>query len=197
MVTKRVFDFTAALVGLLVFFPFLILIAILIKLDSPGPIFFRQERMRLGFRSFRLFKFRSMRVDAPATGPAITAGGDSRVTRVGRWLRDTKLDELPQLINVVLGEMSLVGPRPEVRKYVEMFRRDYEDILKVRPGITDYAAIAFRDEESVLARFENPEEGYVREVLPRKILLYRQYLARRSFWIDLRIIFLTVVRITG
>lgn len=197
MFTKRVFDFTAALVGLILFFPLFVLIAILVKLDSPGPVFFRQERMRLGFQPFRLFKFRSMAVSAPHTGPAITVGGDSRVTRVGRWLRGTKLDELPQLINVVLGEMSLVGPRPEVRKYVEMFRRDYEDILRVPPGITDYAAIAFRDEEEVLARFDNPEEAYVREVLPRKILLYRQYLARRSFWIDLRIIFLTLVRVAG
>ena len=175
--------------------PLLALIALLVKLDSPGPVFFRQERIGLGFRPFRLFKFRTMAVDAPERGPAITAGGDSRVTRVGRRLRRTKFDELPQLINVLRGEMSLVGPRPEVRKYVEIFRRDYEEILAVRPGITDYAAIEFHDEEKVLARFENPEEGYVREVLPRKIALYREYLARRGFWVDLGIIFRTVLRI--
>lgn len=175
--------------------PVLGVVAVLVKRDSPGPVFFRQERIGLGFRPFRLVKFRSMTVEAPATGPAITVGGDRRVTRVGWWLRRTKLDELPQLINVLVGEMSLVGPRPEVRKYVEMFRRDYEQVLSVRPGITDYAAIEFRDEEEVLARYKDPEEGYVRDVLPRKIELYKEYLERRGFWVDLGIIFKTLRRV--
>jgi len=123
-----------------------------------------------------LFKFRSMVMNAPEKGPAITIGGDPRITKIGRFLRKTKLDELPQLINVLNGDMSIVGPRPEVEKYVEMFKDDYKVILQVKPGITDYATIEFRDEEDVLKKFQNPEDGYIKEVLPKKIELYKKYI---------------------
>jgi len=132
--TKRTFDVTVALLGLLLLSPVLIVAALLIKLDSRGPVFFRQERIGRGFRPFLIYKFRTMVQDAPRKGGPITFGEDSRITRVGRFLRKTKIDEIPQLINVLKGEMSFVGPRPEVRKYVELFRRDYEEILKIRPG---------------------------------------------------------------
>ncbi len=137
-----------------------------------------------------------MVIDADRSGALITAKGDRRITPAGRFLRRTKLDELPQLINVLAGNMSIVGPRPEVAKYVEMFRDDYyNEILAVRPGITDYAAIEFRDEETVLKRFPSPEEGYIREVLPRKIALYKKYVREMSFLTDLQLIFLTFWRI--
>lgn len=133
-----------------------------------------------------------MSANAPEKGPLITVGGDSRVTRVGRLLRKTKLDELPQLINVLKGDMSLVGPRPEVPKYVEMFRDEYRDILQVRPGITDYATIEFRDEEAVLKGYKNPEEGYVRDVLPRKMELYKKYLKNKGLMTDIGLVFRTL-----
>lgn len=195
MLAKRIFDLVASLAGLGLTAPLLILIAVLVKLDSSGPIFFRQERMGRGFQPFQLIKFRSMAVDAARRGPMITVGGDARVTRVGRWLRRTKLDELPQLINVVRGEMSLVGPRPEVRKYVEMFRAEYEEILSVPPGITDYAAIEFRNEEEVLRGYADPESGYVSHVLPAKIVLYRRYLRERGVLADLKILVATAARV--
>ena len=141
---KRLFDFTASLLALVALSPLLLLIAVLIKLDSEGPVFYRQQRMGQGFRPFRILKFRSMRVEA---GRPLTAGEDPRITRVGRTLRRTKMDDLPQLINVLRGDMSLVGPRPEIRKYVEIYRDDYAKILRVRPGITDLASITYSDDQ--------------------------------------------------
>ena len=192
---KRIFDLAAACLGLIVLAPLLVLIGCLIKLGSNGPVLYRQERMGRSFRPFKLLKFRSMVVGAEGLGPSITAAGDCRVTRIGHWLRRTKVDELPQLINVVRGEMSLVGPRPEVRRYVERFRSDYEAILSVRPGITDYAAIEFRNEEELLAGFQDPEAAYVEYVMPKKIELYRKYLAERGFRVDFAIIVKTLARI--
>lgn len=193
---KRLFDASSALLGLALLWPLLLLIAALVKLSDGGPVLFTHTRVGRGFRTFRLFKFRTMTADAGSRGPQVTAGGDPRVTAIGRLLRRTKLDELPQLLNVVIGDMSIVGPRPEVPKYVEMFRdRHYNAILTLRPGITDYAAIEFRDEESVLRRFADPEEGYVREVLPRKIELYERYLREISFLTDLKIIMRTFGKI--
>jgi lipopolysaccharide/colanic/teichoic acid biosynthesis glycosyltransferase len=148
-VSKRVFDIVFASLGLLCLSPLLLPVALLIKLDSPGPVFFRQERMGRGFRPFRIYKFRTMVRDAPRHGGPITFGADPRITTVGRALRKTKIDELPQLINVLRGQMSFVGPRPEVRRYVELFREDYEDILRVLPGITDLASLKYRHEESM------------------------------------------------
>lgn len=192
---KRLFDFVAALAGLLILAPGLAIVALAIAVLDPGPVFFRQTRVGLGFKPFRLFKFRTMR--AGGGGPEITTGGDSRVTPVGRLLRKTKLDELPQLLNVLAGDMSLVGPRPEVPKYVDLFREDYALVLSVRPGITDYAAIEYRDEESVLKGFPDPEKGYVEKVLPDKIVLYRRYIAEMGVWTDLNIIFKTLAKIAG
>ena len=136
---KRLFDVVAAAIGLVILSPLMALVALLIKVDSPGPVFFRQHRVGKDFRPFQIYKFRTMVQKAPLRGGLITAGVDPRVTRVGNFLRQTKIDELPQLINVLKGDMSLVGPRPEVPQYVEMFRKDYEQILSVRPGITDLA----------------------------------------------------------
>ena len=193
---KRLFDLACSIAGLVLLGPVLLLIALLVKLSDRGPVLFRHERMGRGFRTFRLLKFRTMVTGADVIGPQVTSGSDPRVTKLGRLLRRTKLDELPQLLNVLLGDMSIVGPRPEVPKYVEMFRdRHYNAILTVRPGITDYAAIEFRDEESVLQRFTEPEEGYVHEVLPRKIELYERYLGEIGFLTDLKIIMRTFGKI--
>jgi lipopolysaccharide/colanic/teichoic acid biosynthesis glycosyltransferase len=193
---KRLFDIAASMIGLVLLSPVLFVAAVLVKISDGGPVLFRQTRMGRDFRPFQLLKFRTMIVDADHAGPPVTADGDPRITPIGRALRKTKLDELPQLVNVFKGDMSIVGPRPEVPKYVEMFRNGhYNAILQVRPGITDYAAIAFRDEESVLGTFDSPEEGYVQEVLPRKIELYEQYLREIRFATDIKLVLLTLWRI--
>ena len=194
---KRTLDALVSALGLLLVSPVLVIVAGLVKFTSPGPVFFRQQRIGRGFRPFCIYKFRTMVADAPARGRAITVGDDPRITRVGRILRKTKLDELPQLINVLLGDMSLVGPRPEVRQYVEMFREDYADILQVRPGITDLASLQYRDEAAILARAENPEEEYVRKILPEKIRLAKQYVRSHSPVTDLRLIWQTVLKLLG
>ena len=194
-VMKRVFDIVAAFVGLLFFFPLFLLVALLIKLDSKGPVFFKQERMGKNFRPFWIYKFRSMVQDAPEKGALISVANDSRITRVGNVLRKGKIDELPQLINVVKGEMSLVGPRPEVRRYVELFRKDYGEILKVRPGITDLASLKYRDEAAVLGRAKDPEAAYRTRVLPDKILLAKAYIRNASFGFDLKLILKTLLKL--
>jgi lipopolysaccharide/colanic/teichoic acid biosynthesis glycosyltransferase len=189
---KRCFDFLAALLGLILLSPVLLLTALSVRCDSRGPIFFKQERVGRGFRRFRIYKFRTMVVDAPKLGLQITAGEDPRITRVGRFLRKWKLDELPQLVNVLKGEMSLVGPRPEVPRYVEMFREDYACVLSVRPGITDPASLKYRNEATILAQSANPEETYVREILPEKITLAKQYVAQASLRGDIALIWKTI-----
>ena len=168
---KRVFDATVSLVGLILLIPLFVGVAVLIKFDSRGPVFFRQERVGRWFRPFAIYKFRTMIPDASPGVVRVSRGEDHRLTRVGRWLRKTKVDELPQLINVFKGEMSFVGPRPEIWPYVERFRGDYEELLTVRPGMTDLASLTYRDEERILARAANPEEEYVRHILPDKIRL--------------------------
>jgi lipopolysaccharide/colanic/teichoic acid biosynthesis glycosyltransferase len=170
-------------------------IALAIKLDSPGPVFFRQERIGRRFQPFLIYKFRTMVQEAPRLGAPITSGDDRRVTRVGRFLRRMKLDELPQLINVLRGHMSLVGPRPEIRRYVELFQKDYEEILTVRPGITDPASVAFADEAEQLGRFSDPEQEYVARILPKKIAFSKDYVRNASFFGDLSLIFRTLARI--
>jgi len=193
--SKRPFDFVAALAGLLLLSPVFVVVAIAIKCDSPGPVFFRHLRVGRGFRPIRVYKFRSMVPDAARRGGAITFGGrrDSRITRVGEVLRATKIDELPQLLNVLTGDMSLVGPRPEVPQYVQMFRTDYEQILRVRPGMTDLASLEFRDEATLLERATDPEAEYVRRILPEKIALAKQYIERASFIGDIDLVMRTVV----
>jgi len=185
---KRAFDMVTAGTGLVLLSPLLIVVAVLVRLTSPGPALFRQERIGRKFRPFYIYKFRTMVENAAEQGEPITFGEDLRITSLGRFLRKAKIDELPQLINVLKGEMSLVGPRPEVRRYVELFRRDYERILEVRPGITDLASIEYRDESLLLGQAENPEEEYVRRVLPEKIRLAKQYIERSSLLLDLTII---------
>ena len=193
---KRCADVTLALAGIVLLLPLFALTALLIKLDSAGPVMFVHERIGRGFRPFRMYKFRTMRADAPLDGSLVTVRGDTRVTRIGRLLRRTKLDELPQLINVLRGEMSLVGPRPEVRRFVEQFRSDYERLLTVRPGITDPASLKYRDEEAILARAACPEDYYVQQVLPDKILLSKKYVQSASFIGDLFILLRTIFRLT-
>jgi len=185
----------AALVGLIVLAPLSAIVVLLIRLDSPGPVYFRQERMGKGFRPFWMYKFRTMVKDAPDKGGALTASGDPRVTRIGKILRQMKIDELPQLINILRGDMSLVGPRPEVRKYVDLFRKNYETILAVRPGITDPASLKYRDESAILARSENPEQEYIQRILPDKLRLGEEYVRQSSLVLDLVVIFKTILAV--
>jgi lipopolysaccharide/colanic/teichoic acid biosynthesis glycosyltransferase len=192
---KRIFDVVASSIGLIVLLPVFIVIAILIKLNDKGPIFYKQKRIGQNFKPFELLKFRTMVVNADKIGPAITKDGDPRTTKIGKFLRKTKLDELPQLWNVIRGDMSIVGPRPEVEKYIRYYKYDYKEILKVKPGITDYAAIKFRNEEEILSQFEDVEKAYIEHILPKKINLYKIYINKVGFLTDLKIIFNTLWRI--
>lgn len=193
---KRGFDLLASFIGLLVLAPLLLALAILIKIDSPGPVFFRQERVGRYGKVFRIHKFRTMVTDAERKGLQITVGTDARVTRTGHALRKYKLDELPQLIDVLLGDMSLVGPRPEVPRYVACYPENIRSIvLSVRPGITDRASIEYKDENRILGLADDPNRAYIEEVLPVKLRYYVDYVANRSFVGDLRIIFSTILAI--
>jgi lipopolysaccharide/colanic/teichoic acid biosynthesis glycosyltransferase len=193
---KRSFDLVSSLFGLVILSPFLFVMASLIKLDSSGPVFFRQERVgRLG-NPFRIHKFRTMVTDAEKRGLQITVGSDVRVTRVGDFLRQYKLDELPQLIDVLLGNMSLVGPRPEVLKFVDCWPSDVRDlILSVRPGITDRASIEFKSENEILGKADDPHQAYIDEVLPIKLGYYVDYVKNQSFFSDVKIIIDTLLAI--
>jgi lipopolysaccharide/colanic/teichoic acid biosynthesis glycosyltransferase len=194
---KRALDVAASAAGLAVLGPALLGIGAAVRLGSPGPALFRQERVGKDGRSFRILKFRTMTADAPGRGPEITRGGDARVTPLGRVLRRAKLDELPQLWNVLVGDMSLVGPRPEVPRYVERYTPEQRRVLSIRPGITDWASIAYANEEEVLARYPDLERAYVEEVMPRKLELNLQYLARRSLRTDLEILWQTARTVLG
>lgn len=190
---KRLFDLLLSTLGLLVLAPFLVLIALAIKLDSSGPVFFRQERVGRHGQPFRIHKFRTMRHDPVGEGLQITVGSDQRITRVGAILRQTKLDELPQLIDVWVGSMSLVGPRPEVPRYVAHYPEHLKrKVLSVRPGITDIASIEYRDESAVLARASDPEQAYIREVMPHKLALAASYVDQASVWMDIKLILRTI-----
>ncbi|WP_447968795.1 SDR family NAD(P)-dependent oxidoreductase [Nitrospira sp. M1] len=194
---KRSFDLLVACVGLTLLAPVFVLLALLIKIESKGPVFFAQTRMGQGFRKFSILKFRTM-IDRPVpTGGLLTIGHDSRVTRIGNILRRVKLDELPQLINVIKGEMSLVGPRPEVPQYVDMFRNDYEEVLETRPGLVDLASLKYIDEQMMLGHVANPEEEYVKTILPDKIRLAKVYVAYSSFLLDLVILVQASFKIFG
>lgn len=194
---KRTFDLVAAGGGLIVLSPLFAVVALAVKLDSRGPVFFRQQRVGLNFRPFEMYKFRTMVVDAPKLGGQLTVTGDPRVTKTGRWLRKLKIDELPQLINVVIGDMSLVGPRPEVARYVDQMHDAYREVLSVRPGITDLASVKYRDESEILAKAEDPEQAYVEQILPDKLAISRQYIREASLWLDLKIILQTLLRIVS
>jgi len=193
--SKRLFDLVASFLGLLVLAPVLLGIAIWVKLDSPGPVFFRQVRVGRHGVPFRIFKFRTMGVDAEREGK-LTVGADRRVTRSGRFLRRYKLDELPQLFDVLRGTMSLVGPRPEVPEYVNRYPTEIRQlVLSVKPGLTDHASLALLDESEMLAQYEDPEEAYVRVLLPKKLAMYCDYVRTRSFSADLAIVWKTLLRI--
>ena len=189
---KRLMDVVISGGALLVIWPALLLIALAIKIDDPGPVFYRQVRVGKGGKHFRIFKFRTMVVDADKKGLAITVGRDNRITRVGAFLRKSKLDELAQLINVFTGEMSFVGPRPEVPKYVDMYTPYQKQVLLVRPGITDYASIAYRNENDLLEGAEDPEKMYIEQIMPDKIELNMKYLREISPVADIRLIFKTI-----
>ena len=191
---KRIFDIISSLFGLILLLPFMIIIAILIKLDSKGPIFFKQVRVTKNGREFKIFKYRTMRVGSDKYSQ-ITVGKDSRITKVGDFLRKYKLDEIPQLINVLIGDMSLVGPRPEVPKYVALYTEEQREILKVRAGITDYASIEFSNENDILANETDPEKAYIEKIMPRKIELNKKYLSEISVMTDIKIILLTIKKI--
>ena len=192
---KRSFDFIVATMGLTLLSPVMAVIAAAVKLDGPGPVFFRQERLGLHGRRFRIYKFRSMVTDAESRGNRFTVGGDARVTRVGRFLRRHKLDELPQLLNVLTGEMSLVGPRPDVPEYADFFPAEYARILTVRPGITHAATLRFRNEEELLAGAGDPRRAYLENVMPAKMRLYVESLSRQSLRHDIATIVQTVLQV--
>jgi putative glycosyltransferase len=188
---KRLFDIIASGCGLLVLSPVFLIMAIWIRLDSKGPIFYRQVRVGRYNKDFRIFKFRSMRVGADK-GSLITIGGrDPRITRSGYFIRKYKLDEFPQLINVFIGDMSLVGPRPEVRYYVNYWTPEQMNVLDVRPGITDPASIKFRNENELMGKAEDPEDYYINVIMQEKIKLYLEYVQNVSFWYDIKLIFQT------
>jgi len=190
---KRLFDLAGSALALLLLAPLLALIALRVKLDSPGPVFFRQERVGRGGQPFRIHKFRTMVADAPQRGPALTVGADPRITASGAWLRRTRLDELPQLIDVLQGHMSLVGPRPEVPRYVQHYPPGLrERALAVRPGITDPSSLAHLDEGELLAAAADPEREYIERILPRKLQAAADYAERASLWTDLRVIVRTL-----
>ena len=190
---KRVFDLVGATLALVLLSPLLIGIALWIKLDSPGPVLFRQQRVGRQGRLFSIRKFRTMAADAPERGPLITVSDDARITRAGAWLRRSKLDELPQLIDVLAGHMSLVGPRPEVPAYVACYPSALrESVLAVRPGITDPVSLEFADEGALLAAAADPEREYVEVLMPRKLRAAAAYAQRATLWTDLVVIVRTL-----
>ena len=188
---KRLFDIVASGLGLIVLSPIFLILAIWIKLDSKGPVFYRQVRVGRHNKDFRIFKFRSMRVGSDK-GSLVTVGGhDPRITRSGYFIRKFKLDEFPQLINVFVGDMSLVGPRPEVRHYVDHWTPEQMHVLDVRPGITDPASIRYRNENELLEKADDPERYYIDVIMQDKLALYLEYVANHSFWYDIKLIFMT------
>jgi lipopolysaccharide/colanic/teichoic acid biosynthesis glycosyltransferase len=190
--TKRTLDLLVSGFGLMLLLPFFLLIGLIFKLTSKGPIFYLQQRVGKGGKLFKLFKFRTMRVDADKQ-TAITVGArDPRITTVGYYLRKYKIDELPQLINVFMGNMSLVGPRPELKKFVDLYNVEQAKVISVKPGITDYASIEFRNENELLEGKPDPIDYYVREIMPAKLALNLQYIREQSLWTDLKIITSTI-----
>lgn len=192
---KRIFDIISSLIVLLIGLPFFLLLALAIVIDSRGGIFYRQIRVGRNEKEFYLYKFRSMVSNADKKGQLTVGASDSRITRVGKFIRKFKLDEFPQLINVIKGEMSIVGPRPEVPKYVKMYNNEQRKVLSVRPGLTDYASLEYINENDILGKAENPEQLYIQEIMPAKLELNLRYIAEKSLLTDLKIIFRTIGRI--
>lgn len=189
---KRLFDFTFAFIGLIFLLPFFLLIGLWIKLDSKGKIFYRQERVGRGGKIFRIHKFRTMTSGADKKGALITVGGDARITKAGSFLRKYKLDELAQLIDVFLGDMSLVGPRPEVAEFMNLYdEATRKKILSVRPGITDLASIEMKDENEILSKYPDPRQAYIEEIMPLKAKFYLDYVEKQTLLLDIKIILKT------
>ena len=196
MYFKRFFDLIMSSIGLIVLLPLFVIIAILIRINSRGEIFFRQTRVGLHGKEFKIHKFRTMITNAEQIGEKITIGNDNRITKRGSILRKTKLDELPQLIDVFYGKMSLVGPRPEVPEYVKLYPNEIKQIIfSIRPGITDYASIMMIDENIILSKSHNPKQCYIEEIMPQKLKYAVEYVKTRNFIIDIKIIFLTFGKI--
>lgn len=191
---KRIFDIFCSCLGLIVLSPFLLFVAMKIKNESDGPVFFKQIRVGQNGREFEILKFRTMVVDAEKLGRQITVGNDSRITKIGAFLRKYKIDELPQLINVFKGDMSLVGPRPEVPRYVNMYNEEQRKVLEVKPGITDLASIRYRDENELLGQAENPDEFYTNTIMPDKLALNLEYIRKSNVFLDIYIIFSTIFK---
>ena len=192
---KRLFDILASSLGLLLLGPLFLCLGIAVKVDSSGPVFYRQIRIGRNQRPFSLLKFRSMAIGSDAKGLLTVGGRDIRITRVGYFIRKYKLDELPQLLNVLKGDMSLVGPRPEVARYVAMYSADQLRVLSVRPGITDYASLKYFSENDMLAASENPEKTYIEEIMPAKLKINLDYVDNRSIFTDIKIVLLTLAKI--
>lgn len=193
---KHLFDFMCAFIGIIILSPIFILIALLIKISSCGSILFKQQRVGLHGKMFFIYKFRTMVTNAENIGPKITIGKDKRITGIGRFLRRTKLDELPQLFNVMRGEMSIVGPRPEVLEYVSLYPGEIKKVvLSVRPGITDYASLRMIDENEILAKSPDPKQAYINEIMPQKLSLASRYVQEQNFLLDLKIILKTLLKV--
>lgn len=197
MMVKRLFDVLVSLIMSVLLSPLLLVLALAVKFSSKGPVFYMQERIGKNEKPFRIFKFRTMFLDADKKGLLTVGGRDPRVTPVGYFLRKYKLDELPQLFNVVFGEMSLVGPRPEVKRYVDMYSKEQLKVLDVKPGITDYASIEYSNENEILGKAADPEKMYIDEIMPAKLRLNLKYVQEKSFFVDLKIIIRTVLKIVG
>lgn len=193
-VIKRIFDIVASGLGIIVLIPILLIIALIIKKESDGPVFFKQIRVGEKGRNFEILKYRTMVVDAEKMGRQITVGNDNRITKIGGFLRKYKLDELPQLINVFKGDMSLVGPRPEVPRYVEMYNEEQRKVLDVKPGITDLASIRYRDENELLGTAEDPDDMYINTIMPDKLALNLEYINKSNVFFDIYIILKTIVK---
>jgi lipopolysaccharide/colanic/teichoic acid biosynthesis glycosyltransferase len=189
---KRIFDIVASFLGLIVLLPLLVVLIVWVEASSKGGVFYCQKRVGRYGKDFTLYKFRSMRTDADKQGLLTIGGRDARVTSAGYFIRKYKLDELPQLLNVLLGDMSFVGPRPEVRKYVSLYTSEQLRVLDVRPGITDPASIKYKKENALLASANNPEEFYIKEIMPDKLAINLQYIHRRSLFSDMKVIFKTI-----
>ncbi|MBL7933996.1 MAG: sugar transferase [Bacteroidia bacterium] len=192
---KRLFDILSSLIGLIVLFPFLVLIGFWVAFSSKGGVFYLQERVGKNNKDFKLFKFRTMYTNSDKKGLLTVGDRDSRITSAGYFLRKYKLDELPQLLNVLLGDMSMVGPRPEVRKYVDMYTEEQKQVLNVKPGITDYASLRYFNENELLAKSQDPEQTYITEVMPAKLKLNRKYISESGFFTDLKVILGTLAKI--
>ena len=192
LVAKRIFDIISSLFGLIIFFPFFIIIAVFIVIDSKGGVFFTQQRVGKNNIDFGLLKFRTMKTDSEKQGQLTVSNKDVRITKSGSFLRKYKLDEIPQLINVLKGEMSIVGPRPEVPKYVSLYTPEQLKVLSVKPGLTDLASLKYINENEILAKSNNPEKTYIEEIMPEKLALNIEYISKRSLLFDIKLIFKTI-----